>query len=254
MERLMTKNIKKLVQEDMKETLKYLVGFGVCLIIVALLASISLLIATASFQIMTANFMGFLSLILFLGFLSIGTFASGIADACELPEHVRNGVTRKEYLIALTISLAVFNVIAVILVLIFGFLFGQVHLLGPASLLTLLIWPIYFTAFLVAIIFVRFHWLIGVLVLLIGFLLRRLLRPLFALVGLTLESGNLINIQWGIDGFEGMFGDNIEISVNNSEIIIDGLSVGMVITVLILTIGLGIGIYLLTKAMPIKVK
>jgi len=208
MKHIITENVKKLVKEDLINILKYLAGF-ILFYIVTILPLI-----TFNFNI-EIHFIGS-----FIGLFLIGGFLSSIGEALELPKHVSNGITRKEFYIATIIGLVTFNLVGLIVILLYSSLFNPIDIFGMTAF-SLLLWGGYSIGFIVTIIFIRFHWIVGLLGLFVTWR-----STLFFITP-------LLNLR------------NLEIGGSHST---------EVALMILFTIILVVVAYFLTKDMPVKVK
>ena len=218
MEHIITENVKKLVKEDLIDTVKNLVVFSLFLIVGFLTAAIVISINFSIVAFFAHSFM------LFIGSFIAVSFFSGVDEAHDLPKYVGNGITRKEYSISVILRLAIFNLIGLIIMFSHNILFSHVDILEMLIFSTL-IWMGYFIGYTIVIIIVRSHWIIG----------------MFWIFAAVNAATSLVRVLFNFRNLEA-----IQLSLTGSPMLL--------IRILFFTIILGTVAYFLTKSMPIKVK
>lgn len=161
----MTNNVKSLIKRNLIEY-AYLIGtiFLTSLVTFIVSASIGGTINILNVHFEQNNNFFDLASTMFLGFAIVAHFIFGIVFSAILPQYIRNGLTRKEYMLTffiVTLIGAFLLVTTSLLLSLFGS--NQVFTLGIylycilASISSLLL------GFVIGINFLRFHWIFGVL-------------------------------------------------------------------------------------------
>ncbi|MCL1994835.1 MAG: hypothetical protein FWG63_01355 [Defluviitaleaceae bacterium] len=203
----MTQNTKKLIKLDVVDTCKHLLTLlPVLLVVSTFLMFVDLAIFNEHLNVLYSVGPEIFWIFYFwgiVGFATFGSLSSGIDYAINISAFVQRGVTRKEIMIARVIGLGIFNVVGVVLISVaYNFYFIELSFTTVAALLTLGTWVFYFLGFIPTIVFVRFHPIIGAVIIFLVFSTGISIWRISALTYYNfLERGNISAQMWGAGAF-----------------------------------------------------
>ena len=260
MNNILNSRVKRLIKDDLLEYGGYLLIFlGIGIV----MAVLNVLFGNFAMRI-HSSIADFISIM--IGLLSFGaaTFIMammGITAGCELPQHVRAGVARKEYFIAMTVvavivglSIAPLMLLVNVIINLFvdseGLFYNAVHIGGGEILTLAMHFLIYFALFLacffITVFWQRVGWKIALAIMIPFFMISNSIIINF--VFLNIFNSNSDNyefyVYWNSQ-------DGISSSMSKFFNITNGL---LSVTTLVMIALLGIGTYILIKSVPVKIK
>lgn len=248
MTHLFNPRVRQLIKENLKDY-----GKGLLVFLGTVIASIVVnLVLPDVFNQSTFEVFNFIT----VGFVVISMLGVGINAGCELPQHVRIGVARKEYFIATTTAAVIVSLLVGPFLIFFNvmgslFIFGNLSVWQNSELLTLVVqFLVYLALFLfgfcVTVLFQSIGWISSTVVT-IGFLIitNALVRSLISWFDLVtvVNDDNLIGFGWSIS--DGLYWSGIEWS--NPNLVLSVVAIAVIVL-------FGISTYKLIKNMSIRLK
>ena len=165
----LTPNVQKSVKKHGHETIKTILQCIVSTLIFYLISQVAAFWFDGQFQMISLPTLFFFS---FTGFIIVGSAVTALVNVYDLSNSIRYGMTRKEYMTAVFIDMLCFYVLALVVIPILANLAGfQFPLMSLVFSISVIMWFIFFSALVTGLLFVRFHWFVGVSILLFGIII-----------------------------------------------------------------------------------